>query len=318
MMIDETPSISVVMPCYNAEAHLEQSLKSLKAQTYSNWELIAVNDGSIDSTWDLLKQAAQGDARIHALNQQNTGAAKARNHGLTKARGEYIAFLDADDTWHPEFLSEMLSTIEKHPNTGIAYCGWQNIGLPGGQGEPHIPPNYETDNKLEVLLRDCPWPIHGALIKAGLIHQAKGFDENLSSCMDFDLWLRIATATDLVRIPRVLAYYHHHDNDERITKNITRIAFNHWKVQRKYIASHPAVQVLLSRQRIRAITHGELLHRGYQSYWARDLEAARNIFRRVMHQAYGRPKDWLYMLPSLLPLRLHQWLVDKVDRTSLS
>ncbi len=317
-MIDESPTISVIMPCYNAEQHLDISLQSLQAQSFTNWQLIAVNDGSIDATWALLENWALRDKRIHALDQVNTGAAKARNNGLSVVRGKYIAFLDADDTWHPDFLADTLNMLSANPDTGIAYCGWQNIGLPGGQGEPYIPPDYESNNKLKVLLRDCPWPIHAALIRTELIQEEGGFDEALSSCMDFDLWLRIATKTQLVRVSKVLAYYHHHDNETRITKNLTRIAYNHWNVQRKFIASLAQPQINLTKHELRNITHGELLHRGYQSYWARDLKAARNIFKRVMRQGYGKPKDWLYMLPSLLPLPIHKWLVAKADRSSIS
>jgi glycosyltransferase involved in cell wall biosynthesis len=305
--------ISVIMPCYNAAAHLPISVGSVLAQTRNNWELVIVDDGSTDSSWQTLQHLAAQDQRIRIFQQPNTGAASARNRALREARGAYTAFLDSDDTWHPEFLATMLNALTSHPDAGIAYCGWQNIGLGKGRDEPFIPPEYENSDKVESLLGGCRWPIHGALVRTQIIKDAGCFDENLSSCMDYDLWLRLGTLHPLVRVPRVLAYYHHHGG-EQITRNRARIALNHWRAQRKFLLANPDVIENLGKQRISQLTAGELLHRGYVSYWKRDLPAARKIFRAVMKQRYGTLKDWLYMLPAWLPESWHRSLIGLRDR----
>lgn len=307
-----SPKVSIVMPCFNAAAHLARSVGSVQAQDLQDWELVVVDDGSTDDSWQVLQSLARDDPRIRPLRQPNAGAASARNTGLMAAKGEFTAFLDSDDTWDPTFLSAMLGALEPHPEAGIAYCGWQNIGLGGGRDKPYVPPDYESGDKVEALLRTCPWPIHGALVRADLIKAAGGFDESFSSCMDYDLWLRLGTAQKLVRVPRVLAYYYHHGSGQ-ITHNKARIALNHLRAQQQYLAANPAQAGRLGRHRIRQLTWGEVLHRGYVAYWRRDVPAARILFRTVMRHGYGSIKDWVYMLPSWLPESWHRQLLHQRD-----
>lgn len=313
---EASPSVSIVMPCFNASQHLEMSIGSVQAQTRPDWELIVVDDGSTDGSWAALNALAVADTRVRIFQQPNLGAAAARNHGLREVRGRYTAFLDSDDTWDPRFLESMVAALESEPDAGIAYCGWQNLGVAGGRGAPFIPPDYENQTKLEALLEGCRWPIHGALTRSELIQECGGFDETLSSCMDYDLWLRLGTSHRLALVPQVLAYYHHHAG-EQITKNGARIALNHWRAQRKFLEQHADARIQLGERRIRDLTDGGLLQRGYAAYWKRDLAAARKIFRRVMTQRYGGPKDWLYMLPCLLPEKLQLNLIKLLDSRSI-
>ncbi len=307
------PTISIVMPCYNAAPHLPRSVASVRAQSVTDWELIVVDDGSTDSSAKVLRALAAEDVRIRAVSQLNAGAAVARNRGLEHVRGRYTAFLDADDTWHPDFLAEMVGALESHTDAGLAYCGWQNIGLGGGRDDPYVPPDYEAGDKTATLLRSCPWPIHGALTRSELVRQAGGFDEAFRSCMDYDLWLRLGTAHRLLRVERVLAYYHHHGGTQ-ITASRARLALNHRRVQAKFLNANPGALATLGRARVRALTAGELLRRGYVAYWRRDMATARTIFRAVMREGYGGWKDWLYMLPSWLPENWHRRLLAGRDR----
>jgi glycosyltransferase involved in cell wall biosynthesis len=311
------PAISIIMPCYNAASHLPRSVGSVLAQTRADWELVIVDDGSTDGSWQELQRLAATDPRIRAIHQANAGAAAARNRGLQHARGIYTAFLDADDTWAPEFLEAMSAALDDDPDAGIAYCGWQNLGLGGGRDDPFIPPDYENEGKFAALLDRCRWPIHAALVRTRLVNDSGRFDETLSACMDYDLWLRIGSIHRLLRVPRMLAYYHHHGG-EQITRDRARVALNHWHAKRKYLRAHPAVLDLLGKQRSRDLTDGELLRRGYASYWKRDLPAARKIFRTVMQQGYGTLRDWTHMLPAWLPESWHRRLLRLRDWHSRS
>ena len=165
------------------------------------------------------------------------------------------------------------------------------------------------------MLKDCRWPIHAALTRKTAIQEVGGFDERYPTSEDFFLWLRIAANHSLVRVPSVLAYYHHHSGP-RATRNLINMARNHWLVQREFLHDHPEVPRRLGKRRVKELTDGVLLQRGYSCYWHRDLEAARVIFRMVMKTGYGALNDWKYMLPSLLPFFLHQALVDIKDKTS--
>lgn len=304
----DRPLISVVMPCYNGMRTVERSLRSVLAQTHDTLELIVVDDGSRDDSVSVIAAHAARDPRVRLISQENRGPAPARNRGLGAARGEFIAFLDADDTWEPDCLEALLAALLADRDAALAYCGWQNLGITGGRGEPFVPADYELPNKVEIFLSGCRWPIHAALTRAQAIRASGGFDESLKACMDFDLWLRIATAYRIVRVPRVLAYYHHHAATQ-ITRDRVRVASNHLKAQEKFVRTHQAALADLKRDDIRRILYGELLRRAYECYWARDLDAARHLFRMVMKAGYGKARDWKYMLPSVLPRRVHQALL---------
>ena len=306
--MNERPAISIIMPCYNEAARLPGSIGSIHRQTFDDFELIVVDDGSPDDSLKVLTQLAEKYPFLRFFSQENRGAGPARNRGLREARGEYIAFLDADDSWHPECLAKLHGKLSSTPDAVIAYCGWQNVGLPENRCKPFIPPDYENEEKIETLLRGCRWPIHAALTRHSAIRDAGGFDEQWSSCMDYDLWLRIASFGKIVRVPQVLAYYHHHEG-EQITKNRVRIAVNHYRIQKKFVLDHPEVAQELGKEKVKEIIEGEHLHRAYVSYWERDLETAHTLFRRVLAHGHYKVKDLKYLVPSLLPYRLYNPLI---------
>lgn len=113
--------ISVIVPVYNVEKYLPECLESIVKQSYENMEILAVDDGSTDSSTEILKQASLQDARIHVLRKENGGLSDARNYALDRAKGEYAAFIDGDDTIHPQMLQKMLEVCEKE-QADIAVC----------------------------------------------------------------------------------------------------------------------------------------------------------------------------------------------------
>ncbi len=300
------------MPCFNAAAHIRRGVSSALAQTMADIELIVVNDGSTDESLRILK-TIEDDSRLRIINQLNRGVSAARNRGIREARGDYIAFLDADDTWHPTCLEKLYFALKSCPTAALSYCGWQNLGLPGGKGKPYIPPDYEGPAKIETLLWTCPWPIHAVLTRRGLILEAGGFDESLSNAEDYQLWLTIASQYEITRVPEVLAFYHFHEGPQA-TKNKAKAARDNWLVKKEFLRTCPELADHLGQSRIRQLVHGMLLKHGYECYWARDLGSARRIFRLVMSTGYGTLSDWKYMLPALLPLSLHRNLICLLER----
>jgi len=122
----QAPAVSVIMPAYNAERTIASSIDSVKQQTYTDWELIVIDDASADMTVQVVRKAAQEDSRIRLyLNENNVGIAGSRNFGIQQARGNWIAFLDSDDRWHEDKLQKQLDFIEamsaKVSYTGTAY-----------------------------------------------------------------------------------------------------------------------------------------------------------------------------------------------------
>lgn len=118
--------VSIIMPCYNAEKYIRESIRSVQAQTYQNWELIVINDGSRDMSAQIVKEIAEKDSRIKLLQQKNAGSAAARNNGIRNAEGRYMALLDSDDLWHSNFLSEQLQFMNEKKALCVS-CSYERI-----------------------------------------------------------------------------------------------------------------------------------------------------------------------------------------------
>ncbi|MDD4274563.1 MAG: glycosyltransferase [Desulfobacter postgatei] len=313
--MNKSSLVSVIMPCYNAEQFLEESVSSVLNQTYKNLELIVVDDGSTDRSLDILKKIQTKDKRLHIIQQKNKGPAPARNKGLKNARGNFIAFLDSDDFWDLTFIEKLEKALSSKPELklGLAYCGWQNIGLSANKSKPFIPPDYNQMNLSERFLEGCRWPIHAPLIKKACFDKIGGFNEHWCNCEDYDLWLRMSPFIQVILVPEVLAFYRHHEG-EQVTKNRALVARNHWKIQKKFISNSPDIAQKLGKKKLNDLTKGELLHRAYICYWDRDLDAAHKIFRMVIQTGYGRLKDLKYIVPAILPLFLYKKLIHALTR----
>jgi glycosyltransferase involved in cell wall biosynthesis len=308
--LSEKPLISVIMPCYNAQAYLREAVDCVLGQTYGRTELVVVDDGSTDRSKEIL--AGYGD-RIVTLEQRNCGPYAARNAGLGIAKGEFVAFLDADDYWRTDFLEKLYQALDASAAV-LAYCGWQNVGATDRSNEPYTPPDYEAGNKLEAFLQGAsPWPIHAALIRRSVIEGVGAFDESLPSCMDYDLWLRLAAARPTVRVPEVLAFYRFHGSSQ-ITSNEWLQARNVWLVKKKFVREHPEAVLRLSKRRLHELIDGGLASRAYRAYWRRDLVSAHKIFRMLLRTGYWTLKDVRYLLPALLPEGAYKRLISLADR----
>jgi glycosyltransferase involved in cell wall biosynthesis len=303
----DNPAISVIMPNFNGARLISRSIDSVLLQTFHDLELIVVDDGSDDESVAVVKGAQ--DQRIRLLQQNHEGVCAARNRGIDCARGKYIAFLDSDDTWAPTCLERLHEAILHASDAAIAYCGWQNVGLGGERDKAFIPPDYETPDKLELWIRNSRWPIHAALTRKAAILAAGKFNPRYPTSEDFLLWLQIVAQHKIVRVPEVLAFYYHHEGP-RATRDRVRMALNHLEAQEEFLQNHPGIRRTLGRHKVRALTVGELLNRGYECYWQGDLENARKIFRRVMKAGYGGASDWKRMLPAWLPLNLHKRFIS--------
>jgi glycosyltransferase involved in cell wall biosynthesis len=299
------------MPCFNAEAHVAEAVASVLGQTHADIELIVVNDGSTDGTLRMLSSIR--DSRIKVISQQNRGVSAARNRGLAEATGSLVAFLDSDDGWRPDCLEKLYRELSPEPDAVLAYCGWQNVGLPGGRGEPYIPEDYEAEGKLEHLLRCCPWPIHAALARREALEEAGGFDERRTQAEDYGLWLRVAAFRKIIRVPEVMAFYNFHAWGQA-SENRLEAARGQLQVQQEFLKENPAIVHQLGKNKVRQLTYGALLNKGFHCYWNSDLETAREIFRMVMLGGYGSLKEWQYMIFAFLPLKVHRRCIDFFGR----
>lgn len=118
--------VSIITPCYNGEKYIKETIESVIAQTYPKWEMIVVDDGSKDSSVAIVSEYIEKDSRIKLIKQANAGSASARNNGIRRAEGQYIALLDADDLWHPEFLEKQIAFM-KEKDAICVFCSYRRI-----------------------------------------------------------------------------------------------------------------------------------------------------------------------------------------------
>jgi len=181
------PLVSVVIPCYRQSRYLAESVASVVAQTYTNWELFIVDDGSPDDTREIAQRliAAHPDRRIQLITKPNGGVADARNAGVRSSRGEYWLPIDADDAIAPAFLERAVSVLAARPEVGFVYSDIEHFG--GETGVYRLPPfDAETLTHLENVCSTC------ALVRRELFDQVGGYDAKLRHYEDWDFWIACA------------------------------------------------------------------------------------------------------------------------------
>jgi glycosyltransferase involved in cell wall biosynthesis len=197
------PLVSVVIPAYNAAGHIADAVRSVLAQDLQDFEILVVNDGSPDGA-ALQHAIAPYMNQIRYLTQSNGGAGSARNRGIMNARGKYVAFLDADDVWLPNFLSTMVALLRSAPSAGAAYCdGWLEdaAGRRAGRFTSRSPSRGRVT--LGALVEGtCNVITSGVLIRSDVVRGAGMFDVRYRYGEDFELWCR------LVRDGTVVVYTH--------------------------------------------------------------------------------------------------------------
>jgi glycosyltransferase involved in cell wall biosynthesis len=206
-----SPAVSIITPAYNAQEYLQEAVGSALAQTYRDFELLVIDDGSADRTFDIAKHLAQQDARVHALATEHVGVSAARNAGMRRARGRYIALLDSDDTWFPDFLAAQLAVFERSPATGVVSGNALSIGGPL-DGRPLSPPSTQC-YPVSVLdmIRDEHAVCVMSVFRRSVFETTGGLSEDLSHSEDYEFWLRAALAGfTFVRNPKPLARYRRH------------------------------------------------------------------------------------------------------------
>ena len=187
------PTVSVIIPTYNTERFIGEAIRSVLQQTYTDFELIIIDDGSTDTTRAVLDPFL-ADARVRYVYQENQGLPGARNTGIRESRGAFIAFLDADDLWTPEKLAQQVAAFQMHPEVSIVYCNYTNIDEHGNDMPFDTLKTRRHNTLYEDLLYDNVVAGSGSavLIRAECFHSVGLFDEHLVACEDLDMWRRLA------------------------------------------------------------------------------------------------------------------------------
>jgi glycosyltransferase involved in cell wall biosynthesis len=189
-MTSNKPAVSVIIPAYNTAAYIGETLASVFAQTYRAYEVLVINDGS-DDTPALEAVLAPYGARIRYVRQANGGASNARNTGVRLARGTYVAFLDSDDCWLPDFLSAQVSRLEEDPQIAVSYANAWFFGETPLAGRDYMSLLPSTGAVTLSSLVEQRCNVLGVVARRSALEAAGLFDESLSTAEDFDLWLRL-------------------------------------------------------------------------------------------------------------------------------
>ncbi|MEB3178368.1 MAG: glycosyltransferase [Nostocaceae cyanobacterium] len=198
-------SVSVILPAYNAEKTIISTIESIQKQTFHDWEIILINDGSTDNTLELINTIK--DERIKIFSYENAGISLARNRGIDQAKGDYIAFIDADDLWTPDKLEAQIKALQKSPEAGLAYS-WTSIMNENGEVfYSGTPISYEGDVYANLLLWNFLICGSNPLIRRKAIEQAGEFEPTLCCGEDWDYWLRIASRWHFALVPKVQVLY---------------------------------------------------------------------------------------------------------------
>jgi glycosyltransferase involved in cell wall biosynthesis len=184
------------MPAYNAGAYIGESVRSVQAQTYRNWELVVVDDGSTDRTAEVARRFAAEDARVRYVRQENGRQGRARNNGIRHARGELVALLDADDLWLAEKLELQLGVLGEQ-RADLVFCDglfFRDGEEPGGEAFSIVRGRYEGPEMLRLLLLSNRIPTLSVLARRAALEGAGLFTEEprYQNCEDYDLWIRLA------------------------------------------------------------------------------------------------------------------------------
>lgn len=205
------PRVSVNICCYNSERFLEETLQSVFSQTYTDWELVIVDDGSTDATGEIIgRHVAEGRQIVH-LAQVNAGLSASRNRALRQSSGEFVAFLDHDDLWEPQKLERQIPLFDRRASVGVVYSDCLNFGEDGVSYRhfERYPPT--SGMAFGSLLRNYFLNLQTVVVRRAAIDQLpEWFDEELELAEEADLFLRIAHTWELDYVDEPLARWRLH------------------------------------------------------------------------------------------------------------
>lgn len=239
------PKVSVIIPAYNSMTFLPETIESVFAQTFTDFEIIVVNDGSSDSIEQWATKIS--DTRFKLVSQENQGCSAARNKGIELSNGELIAFLDADDLWEETKLEKQVKCLDENPEAGLVYT-W--VSLINTKSEPLgkvIDNNLDGSVWQELTKHNIVECGSVPLVRRSCFETVGNFDCNLSTFIeDWDMWLRIATRYPFRVVKQPLVYYRNHSNNA--SKNWHSKVQDYRHVIEKNFASVPSELEFLKKQ----------------------------------------------------------------------
>lgn len=292
------PFFSVVIPLYNKENFIENTLNSVLSQSFADYEILIIDDGSTDSSAKKVHEF--NDTKIQYFLKKNEGASTARNYGIEKAQADHISFIDADDYWYPGFLQEMFENIKKHPEQKVFSAAIEiataNKVFPAQYSisktnDSEIVNYFSASSKETVICTSC------AVFNKNVFEQIGNFDVEIKSGQDTDLWIRIGLVYPVLFSWKILARYVYDENSLSKNKNYlnTKVDFNKFKELEK---TNPLLKKFLDLNRFSLAIKHKL---------SGNKKAFDNFYEDIDLKNLGIKKRTLLLLPATVLKQLIQF-----------
>ena len=302
--------VSAIILTYNRADLIMEAIESVLAQTYTDYEIIVIDDGSTDNTAQVLRELIE-TGRIRYIWQENQGECAARNHGLRQARGEYVAFLDSDDLWLPQKLEAQVACLEAYAEAGLVQSSFLKF-------------DDATGNNLGI--RDTSWfsgwiypqifmhwsdlmAVDAVLIPLKVLQHVGGFDETLKRGLDLELWWRISRYYPFMAIPEVLTKVRVHSGSVSGADKATVSEWFRLSLEKAF-AADPSLSKWFRRRALARMYS----YMGYNQLGDTPQIQVQSIWRDCSSAITSWPFEWnayICMFVSLFPYAarkmLHQW-----------
>ncbi len=298
------PQVSIIIPTFNSAHYVVEAVASAMSQTFRDFEVLVIDDGSTDDTASALQDAAQGAAHevsgrrngshnLRYIHQANAGVSAARNRGIAEARGRYVAFLDADDTWLDNKLERQLKALADHGGRYRAsYTAYVTVSADMTSLGVHRP---EPDARLAELLTrgNIVGTPSTVVAERSLFPVAGGFDRELSQCADWDMWVRLASLTEFLYVDEPLVRYRQHGGN--MSKNVPLLEKDSVRVLEKGFAMANLPAGLRARRRAAlarnyTVLAGSYFRAGAYRAWARCALRALSLDVRQVNYMLAYPR----------------------------
>jgi glycosyltransferase involved in cell wall biosynthesis len=290
------PRVSVVIPTYNSAGLLREAIQSVLSQIYSDFEVVVIDDGSTDNTESVARSF--GD-RVSYLKQENKGAGAARNHGIKRSRGEYVAFLDSDDLWLPGKLAEQIPLLDRDPELGLVYSDWAVVAEQGEALPSYLRNLPAASGYVFDELVQCGFILtSGTVVRRSCFDDVGYFDETLSIAQDYDLWLRICYRWKIALVNKPLVIKRNRDGN--LSSNLPKTAAERImlfeKALEKFSDMTPRSRRVVRRQV--ALNYWDM---GYHYFERMSLKEARKNFMSSLSHDWTNGRALGYLAASYLP-----------------
>lgn len=308
--MSSTPKVSVVIPVRNGKDYLQEALDSVLQQSFSDLELLLINDGSTDDDYD---RYALLDSRIRVIHLTGTGVSRARNVGMAQSRGELIAFLDADDVWFPGKLEAQVRYFEAHPDVGVVFgkfIRWP--ALPDGGFAPASTLTQDVSQLCKVeedrsgwlytrLLNGLLVGMNTAVVRRSVYEAVGGFNESMRQGEDYDFWLKASRIAQMHSLDGAVALYRIHPasamhrlSPHNHLASLLKAASMRWGLAAQ---GGPSLSPKAFDERLGSVHFDH----AYSHYWHGDRTVARGAFWQALKRRHRPLRSLAYIALSFWP-----------------